>query len=149
MLSEPEVWVFGLAQLAPNRRAGQILILGFYLDNFRDKNRRKIVKTGARNEKTAQKSKSKSRAGFILILGSKWRRFGARPIEYRKALILGYATMRTKKLKMENFLFHMDAHGPPFPKKNNICFLWLPKTFSLLVWLHFVSPLSQRHNLSC
>ena len=66
--------------LAPNRRAGQILILGFYLDNFRDKNRRKIVKTGARNEKTAQKSKSKSRAGFILILGSKWRRFGGRPI---------------------------------------------------------------------
>ena len=62
--------------LPPNRRAGQILILGFYLDNFRDKNRRKIVKTGARNEKTAQKSKSKSRAGFILILGSKWRRFG-------------------------------------------------------------------------
>ena len=65
--------------LAPNRRAGQILILGFYLDNFRDKNRRKIVKTGARKEKTAQKSKSKSRAGFILILGSKWRRFGGRP----------------------------------------------------------------------
>ena len=51
-------------------RAGQILILGFYLDNFRDKNRRKIVKSGARKEKTAQKSKSKSRAGFILILGS-------------------------------------------------------------------------------
>ena len=61
--------------LSPNRRAGQILILGFYLDNFRDKNRRKIGKTGARNEKTAQKSKSKSRAGFILLLGSKWRRF--------------------------------------------------------------------------
>ena len=75
--------------LPPNRRAGQILILGFYLDNFRDKNRRKIVKTGARNEKTAQKSKSKSRAGFILILGSKWRRFGGRPIIiYNKLIII-------------------------------------------------------------
>ena len=115
--------------LPPNRRAGQILILGFYLDNFRDKNRRKIVKTGARNEKTAQKSKSKSRAGFILILGSKWRRFGARPIEYRKALILGYATMRTKKLKMEKKIFHMDAHGSPFPKKKIFFSCDFPKLF--------------------
>ena len=44
-----------------------------------------------------------------------------------------------KNWKWKKFISHGCA-WITISKKKNIFFLWLPKTFSLLVWLHFVSP---------
>ena len=54
-------------------------------------------------------------------------------------------TRDRKNWKWKNFISHGCA-WTTISKKKNIFFLWLPKTFSLLVWLHFVSPCLIRIN---
>ena len=47
-------------------------------------------------------------------------------------------------MKMENILFHMDAHGSPFPKKKYF-FLVTSQNFFIARVIAFCLALSQRH----